>query len=271
MASGHRGSVVDSLGRLFEAGTVTGLGEAQLLERFLAQGDEAAFEAILQRHGPMVLGVCRRVLDDPHDVADAFQTTFLILVKKARSIRDRDVLGTWLYGVARRVAVRAQVNARRRSHPRADRDGGTGRGTSERSRADRLEARSCASLIDAELERLPARYRQPGDPLRPRGPDARAGRGADRLPGRHGQEPAVAGPRAAPVATGPPRRRALRGPPGRDARRRVRARRARRIDQPDARGRDEARGRQGGRGRGVLGRSRDPHRKECFVPCSSPS
>ncbi len=114
MASGYRGSVVGSLGRLFEAGTVAGLSEAQLLERFLAQGDEAAFEAILQRHGPMVLGVCRRVLDDPHDIADAFQATFLILVKKARSIRDRDALGTWLYGVARRVAVRAKVNARRR-------------------------------------------------------------------------------------------------------------------------------------------------------------
>ena len=77
----------------------------------------------------MVLGVCRRVLDDPHDVADAFQATFLILVKKARSIRDRDVLGTWLYGVARRVAVRAKVNARTRRTRERDRGGGAGRGT----------------------------------------------------------------------------------------------------------------------------------------------
>ena len=158
MAIGHRGSIIDSLGRLFDSGTVTGLSEAQLLDRFLTQSDEAAFEAILHRHGPMVLGVCRRVLDDPHDVADAFQTTFLILVKKARSIRDRDVLGTWLYGVARRVAVRAKVNARRRRT--RERAGAEGLDV-EQPRADRLEANELRSLIDAELERLPSRYRQP--------------------------------------------------------------------------------------------------------------
>ena len=160
MASGYRGSVVGSLGRLFESGTVAGLGEAQLLERFLARGDEAAFEVILQRHGPMVLGVCRRVLGDPNDVADAFQATFLVLVKRARAIRDRDALGTWLYGVARRVAVRARVNARRqRSRERTgaeglDVDAGP-------SRTDRLEAQELRSAIDDELERLPARYRAP--------------------------------------------------------------------------------------------------------------
>ena len=160
MAKGHRDSVIDSLELLFDAGTVTGLSEAQLLERFLAHRDESAFEAILHRHGPMVLGVCRRILDDPHDVADAFQTTFLILVKKARSIRDRDVLGTWLYGVARRVAVRAQVNARRRST--RERTGSEGLDVEhQRSRADRLEAIELRNLLDAELERLPARYRQP--------------------------------------------------------------------------------------------------------------
>jgi zinc protease len=158
MAIGHRGSIIDSLGRLFDAGTVTGLGEAQLLERFLAHRDEAAFEAILHRHGPMVLGVCRRVLDDPHDAADAFQTTFLILVKKARSIRDRDVLGTWLHGVAHRVAVRAKVNARtRRTRERAAAEGTD----VEQPGADRLEVNELRSLIDAELDRLPTRYRQP--------------------------------------------------------------------------------------------------------------
>jgi zinc protease len=162
MASGYRGSVVDSLGRLFEAGTVAGLGEAQLLERFLARGDEAAFEAILQRHGPMVLGVCRRVLDDPHDVADAFQATFLVLIKRARSIRERDALGTWLYGVARRVAVRARVNARRRNARERTGIDAEGRDVDRRgSREDRLEAQELRSTIDAELERLPARYRAP--------------------------------------------------------------------------------------------------------------
>ncbi len=129
MASGYRGSIVGTLGRLFEAGTFAGLGDAQLLERFLARGDEAAFEAILQRHGPMVLGVCHRVLDDPHDVADAFQATFLVLVKKARSIRDREALATWLYGVARRVAVRARVGARRRLARERTGVGGSDRGS----------------------------------------------------------------------------------------------------------------------------------------------
>jgi zinc protease len=160
MAKGHRDSVIDSLERLFDAGTVTGLSDAQLLKRFLAHRDESAFEAILHRHGPMVLGVCRRILDDPHDIADAFQTTFLILVKKARSIRERDVLGTWLYGVARRVAVRAQVNARRRST--RERNGSEGLDVElQRSRTDRLEAIELQNLLDAELERLPTRYRQP--------------------------------------------------------------------------------------------------------------
>ena len=79
-----------------------------------SRGDEATFEAILERHGPIVLGVCRRWLTESHDVEDAFQATFLILVKQAGTIRDRDVLGTWLYRVAHRVAARARIEARRR-------------------------------------------------------------------------------------------------------------------------------------------------------------
>src|SRR5690242_10476628 len=158
MASGYRGSVIESVQRLFSTGAVSALSEAQLLERFLARGDQAAFEAILQRHGPMVLGVCRRVLDDPHDIADAFQATFLILVKKARSIRDREALGIWLYGVARRVAVRARVNARRlrtRERTGIDAEGLDVDADSGPSRSDRLEMQELRSLIDAELERLP--------------------------------------------------------------------------------------------------------------------
>ena len=161
MASGYRGTIIDSLGRLFEAGTVAGLGEAQLLERFLAQGDEAAFEAILQRHGPMVLGVCRRVLDDPHDVADAFQATFLILVKKARSIRDRDVAGDL---ALRRRAAGSRCGPRSTPAGVAPASGpGCGRRdwTWDNPAADRLEAQELRLLIDDELERLPARYRNP--------------------------------------------------------------------------------------------------------------
>ena len=109
MPSVNRDAVVEAIQRLFDQGTVVALGEKQLLDRFIVRGDQSAFEAIVGRHGPMVLSICRRVLDDQHDVEDAFQATFLILVKKAGSIRHRDVLGNWLYGVARRVAVRART------------------------------------------------------------------------------------------------------------------------------------------------------------------
>lgn len=107
-------SLQSSLVRVFMDGTMTGMSESQLLERFLTQGDELAFEAIVRRHGPMVLAVCRRILSDPNDIDDAFQATFLILVEKGRSIRDHAVLGTWLHGVARRVAVRGRTSSRRR-------------------------------------------------------------------------------------------------------------------------------------------------------------
>src|SRR5262245_44798425 len=86
-------------------------GDSQLLERFTVHRDAAAFEALLQRHGPMVWGVCRRILSDPNDVDDAFQATFLVLVRKARAIAKHESLGSWLHGVARRVALRARALA----------------------------------------------------------------------------------------------------------------------------------------------------------------
>src|SRR5438105_2247710 len=87
-----------------------------LLERFLTRREEAAFAALVQRHGPMVLGVCRRMLRDAHHVEDAFQATFLILARKADSIQQNS-LGSWLYQVAYRVALRARtILARRQLH-----------------------------------------------------------------------------------------------------------------------------------------------------------
>src|SRR5262245_65523066 len=77
-----------------------GLPDGQLLDRWVGARDEAAFELILRRHGPLVLGVCRRLLDRAEDVEDAFQATFLMLVRKAHDIRRRDALGRWLYMVA---------------------------------------------------------------------------------------------------------------------------------------------------------------------------
>lgn len=105
------GAIASSFQRLYDGGTVAGLSERQLLDRFLAHDDADAFEAIVARHGPMVLGVCRRWLDDPNDADDAFQATFLVLVRRAHSLRQRELLANWLHGVALRVARRARRRA----------------------------------------------------------------------------------------------------------------------------------------------------------------
>ncbi len=113
--------VGESLRTLFGVGTLSGLTDGQLLERF-ARGrglagpsdSEAAFAAIVERHGSMVLGVCRAVLGDRHDAEDACQATFLVLARSAGRIRRGDSVASWLYGVARRVALRARRQAARR-------------------------------------------------------------------------------------------------------------------------------------------------------------
>jgi RNA polymerase sigma factor (sigma-70 family) len=134
-----------------------GLTDGQLLERFLAARDEAAFEALLRRHGPMVLGVCRRVLagtDGGYGAEDAFQATFLVLVHKAASVTARESVGSWLYGVAYRTARKARAAAIRRR--------------AKEKRMARPEAvdehdagRELRPLIDHELSRLPEKYREP--------------------------------------------------------------------------------------------------------------
>src|SRR3954449_8238622 len=114
MKSRQNEAILGHVRQLFGAGTLVGMAEGQLLERFSSRRDEAAFELIVARHGPMVLGVCRRILSDPDDVEDAFQATFLVLVRKAGSLRDRDRVGNWLFGVASRVALRARATSSRR-------------------------------------------------------------------------------------------------------------------------------------------------------------
>src|SRR5262245_61251597 len=114
MTGSERGLLTRQFERLFGEGTLQALSDGQLLERYVSLRDEAAFEAIVHQHGPMVLSFCRRFLRDPHDVEDAFQATFLVLVRKGPSLRQRELLASWLYGVAYRVAVRARSIAIRR-------------------------------------------------------------------------------------------------------------------------------------------------------------
>src|SRR5262245_23777073 len=131
------------------------LTDGELLERYIGRQDEAAFEALVLRHGPMVHGVCRRVLRNEADAEDAFQATFLVLVRKARSIRSRDLVGNFLYGVAHNTALKAKVmNRTRRIKER------------EAGRVPRPEAVEevwvqVQALLDEELGRLPDRYRVP--------------------------------------------------------------------------------------------------------------
>src|SRR3954470_3229327 len=123
MANGRSGGDLRELHQLLSGGTVAGLSDGELLERFASRHDEAgesAFEALMLRHGPMVLAACRRVLRDPSDACDAFQATFLVLVRRAGSVRVGPSLGPWLYGVSVRVARRARaVAARRRERERS--------------------------------------------------------------------------------------------------------------------------------------------------------
>jgi RNA polymerase sigma factor (sigma-70 family) len=156
MSSVGRGIVFRQIDRLFRDGTLGGLEDGQLLERYLARRDESAFEALVDAHGPMVLSLCRRMLRDPRDIEDAFQATFLVLVRKAPAIRDRGLLSNWLYGVAYRVARRARTQTlRRRSRETAvaDLEVATGRET--------REAGEIAPVLDQELNRLPEKYRAP--------------------------------------------------------------------------------------------------------------
>src|SRR5690242_783962 len=107
MANGSNGTVVRLVHTVFTAGTVAGQSDGQLLARFATRGGDAAelaFSALVERHGPMVLRVCRAILRDEHDAQDAFQATFLVLARKAGSLWASDSLGPWLYRVAFRTA-----------------------------------------------------------------------------------------------------------------------------------------------------------------------
>jgi RNA polymerase sigma factor (sigma-70 family) len=130
--------------------------DADLLQRFVDQNDQTAFESLVWRHGPLVMGTCRRMLRDVHDAEDAFQATFLVLFRKAGSIRSRRSLGSWLFKVAYRVALRARART-------------TGRHEQEQARLDPPSPESGTDplghdvrpILDEQLQCLPEKYRAP--------------------------------------------------------------------------------------------------------------
>ena len=140
------------LSDLLAGASVVGFSERQLLDRFVAARDESAFAAIIARHGPMVIRVCRSVLTNPSDIDDAFQATFLVLLRKAGSLRDGDQLSPWLHGVARRVSLRARSAAAQRSGREST--GGQVEPTAADPALQSAEVRELAGLIHAELDRL---------------------------------------------------------------------------------------------------------------------
>jgi RNA polymerase sigma factor (sigma-70 family) len=155
MASRSLNRVVDFLRRA--AAPAAGEQDGELLRRFIAAGEEAAFAGLVRRHGAMVLGVCRRLLDDAHEAEDAFQATFLVLARRAAAVRKQDSVASWLYGVAYRVSSRARAAAAQRPRP-------IGAAEEPISTADPMaEAawRELRPVIDEELSRLPEKYRAP--------------------------------------------------------------------------------------------------------------
>jgi RNA polymerase sigma factor (sigma-70 family) len=133
-----------------------GLTDGQLLDCFIERRDEAAFEALVRRHGPMVLGVCRRVLGSVHDAEDAFQATFLVLARKAASLRSRELVGNYLYGVAYRTAQQARATiARRAARERQVED------MPDPHAPPEPPWRELLPRLDQELSHLPDKYRVP--------------------------------------------------------------------------------------------------------------
>jgi RNA polymerase sigma factor (sigma-70 family) len=153
MATSQMTRLIQQLRRAALLRDGVGLTDGQLLQSFLARHDEAAFEILVHRHGAMVLGVCRRVLRNADDAEDAFQATFLVLVRKAATLVARDTIGNWLYSVAYHTALKARAAAcRRRAKER------------EMPRPTALAEslwRDVLPLLDQELHRLPNKYREP--------------------------------------------------------------------------------------------------------------
>src|SRR5438105_523783 len=161
MANGQLQTVIRFLRRIVGPQESGGLTDAQLLERFVTGHDQAAFEVLVWRHAPTVMGVCQRVLRHTQDAEDAFQATFLALARKAGSLGKREALASWLYKVAYRIALRAKaVAAKRAAHERQDADL-TALQASSSEQPDVVLWRELRVVLDEELSQLPDKYRAP--------------------------------------------------------------------------------------------------------------
>src|SRR5262249_13119480 len=129
--------------------------DGELLGCSLSRRDESAFESLVRRHGPMVLGVCRRTLRNEADAEDAFQATFLVLVRKAAGIRPRGMVGNWLYGVANTTALKAKAMRSKRRAKEAE------AGARPKLQTPPEVWRHLEAVLDQELQALPDKYRAP--------------------------------------------------------------------------------------------------------------
>ncbi len=156
MVTGNAGALRSILRRVGVAQAHSALTDRELLSRFVAERDEDAFETVFRRHAPMVLGVCRRSLGDLHEAEDAFQATFIVLVRKAASVRWQASVGSWLYEVAQRVALEAKARGRRQR----DRECVVAAQRSSDLLSE-ITGREFLAVLDEELLRLPEKFRGP--------------------------------------------------------------------------------------------------------------
>src|SRR5262245_7379962 len=146
--------LVRHLRQTLDATDLAALTDADLLARFRDTRDPAAFEAIVLRHGPRVLAACRQVIGNEADVDDAFQATFVVLMREAKSVRSGRALGHWLFGVAHRVALQARADRRRRERIES-------RADAKRVPAPDLSWREACAILHEELDKLPQSNRRP--------------------------------------------------------------------------------------------------------------
>src|SRR6516162_6097224 len=146
--------VVRHLYRMAGADPTAERTDAELLRHFVERHEEAAFTVLLERHGGLVMSVCRRILPRRHDAEDAFQATFLTLIRHASSIRRTEAVGSWLYRVAHRIALKAGTDmARRTVRERQSGKAAQAPATSE------IALRELQDIVDGEVRRLPEKYR----------------------------------------------------------------------------------------------------------------